>query len=191
MSDKIKQKAQAVLFGLTVPQEVQESNSAMFKVEFGVVHHNCPTNQVSRAFPEVRFTSPGGFLVKPNVVEEVLVVNGATDEIVEAVLQFLGSTRGYDEYELLERTADRAFIRWRASCTPDKFCSQMVEKNRCFQIGMEVQHEGLEQWQVGCHTRAQAEQLLKDLEQLGDVRYGRIVDCSWEELVDASDGCRG
>ena len=43
----------------------------MFKVEFGMIHENCPTNQMSRALPHVRFISPGGFELEGSVVEEV------------------------------------------------------------------------------------------------------------------------
>ena len=155
----------------------------MFKVEFGIVHHNCPTNQLSRNFPDVHFTSPGGFIVSPGLVEEVLIIDDANDETVEAVMHYLNTTPGYDECEPLERTADRAFIRWRASCTPEAFCSQVVEKNRAFKIGNEVQHEGLERWTVACYTRRQAEQLLEDLKALGEVKIARITETSWVDVL--------
>ena len=156
----------------------------MFKLEFGIVHHNCPTNRLSRNFPDVHFTSPGGFILRPGLIEEVLIVDDATDETVEAVMKYLDTTEGYGEFELLERTADRAFIRWRASCTPEAFCSQVVEKNRAFKIGNEVQHGGLERWTVACYSRSQAEQVLEGLKALGEVKVARITETSWAEVLD-------
>ena len=61
----------------------------------------------------------------------------------------------------------------------------MVEKNRGFKIGMETQHDGLERWTVGCMTREHAEQLLKDLAQLGEVKVGTITETTWERVFDA------
>jgi len=155
----------------------------VYKLEFRLVHHNCPTNQLARYFPRVHFTSPGGFIVEPGIVEEVLVIDNATDEIVDAVMYFLDTTPGYDEFELLERTSDRAFIRWRASCVPNTFCSQVVEKNRAFKIGNEVQHEGLECWTVACFTREQAEQLVEDLEKIAEVKLCKITEGSWASVI--------
>ena len=61
---------------------------------------------------------------------------------------------------------------------------QIVEKNHGFKIRMETQHEGLERWTVACMTWAQAEQLLEDLQQLGDVHAGTIMEISWEHVFD-------
>ena len=156
----------------------------MFKVEFALVHNNCPTNQMSRALPHIRFISPGGFVVGDGMVEEVAAVHKPSDADVQAVLDYLGSTPGYEEFEVLERTPQWAFIRWMAACSPQGFCSQIVEKNRGFKIGMEIQHGGLERWTVACMTRAQAGQLLEDLQQLGDVQSGTITETTWEHVFD-------
>ena len=156
----------------------------MFKVEFGIIHNNCPTNRMSRALPHIRFVSPGGFELAGSMVEEVAAIYDPSQEDVEAVLSYLGNTAGYDEFELLERTPRWAFIRWRATCSAQGFCSQVVEKNRCFKIGMETQHDGLEQWTVGCATRRQAESLLEELRQLGKIKFGRITETTWEHVFD-------
>ncbi len=157
----------------------------MYKVDFAVVHHNCPTNRMSRALPHIRFISPGGFVVADSMVEEVAAIHRPSDEDIAAVTAYLDSTDGYEEYEVLERTDDWAFIRWKATCSPKGFCSQVVEKNRGFKIGMETQHDGLERWTVGCMTREHAEQLLKDLAQLGEVKVGTITETTWERVFDA------
>ena len=156
----------------------------MFKVAFAIVHDRCPTNRMSRALPHIRFISPGGFVVGEGRVEEVAAVHRPSDQDVQAVLDYLAGTPGYDEFELLERTPQWAFIRWKAACAPQGFCSQVVEKNRGFKIGMETQHEGLERWTVACITREHAEQLLADLRQLGEVRVGTITETSWEHVFD-------
>ena len=156
----------------------------MFKVQFGMIHNNCPTNQMSRALPHIRFVSPGGFELNQSVVEEVAALHNPSDDDVEAVLAYLGNTPGYNEFELLERTPQWAFIRWRATCSPQGFCSQVVDRNRCFKIGMETQHHGLEQWTVGCATRQQAEQLLADLRELGEVQFESITETTWEHVFD-------
>ena len=156
----------------------------MFKVQFGMIHNNCPTNQMSRALPHIRFVSPGGFELNQSVVEEVAALHNPSDDDVEAVLAYLSNTPGYNEFELLERTPQWAFIRWRATCSPQGFCSQVVDRNRCFKIGMETQHHGLEQWTVGCATRQQAAQLLADLSELGEVQFESITETTWEHVFD-------
>jgi hypothetical protein len=155
----------------------------MFKLEFGIIHNNCPTNQLSRHFPDTHFTSPGGFIIRPGLVEEVLVIDDANDKVVDSVIHFLNNTPGYEECELLERTLDRAFIRWQASCSPKAFCSQVVDKNRAFKIGNEVQYEGLERWTVACFTRNQADQIIEDLKDLGEVKIAEITETSWDEVL--------
>jgi len=155
----------------------------MFKLEFGIIHHHCPSNQLSRQFPELRIINPGGFVLGPNLVEEIAVIDQATDESVADVLQYISETPKYVECELLERTAHRAFIRWRADCIPEEFCSQVVERNRGFKIGMEEQRGGLEHWMVGCYDRQQAEQLVEDLKAIGDVEYSRIHEESWQSAL--------
>ena len=156
----------------------------MIKVEVAMVLYLCPTYRMSLALPHVRFISPGGFVVGDEMVEEVAAVYHPSDEDVQAVLDYLGSTPGYEHFELLERTPKWAFIRWRAVCSSKGFCSQVVEKNLGFKIGMEIQHEGLERWTVGCATRGDAEQLLEDLHQLGDVKVAQITETTWERVFD-------
>ena len=107
-----------------------------------------------------------------------------SDADVQAVLDYLGSTPAYVDFEVLERAPQWVFIRWKAKCSPQGFCSQIVAQNRGFKIGMETQHEGLERWSVACMTRPQAEQLLEDLQQLGDVHAGTITETSWEHFFD-------
>jgi len=46
----------------------------MFQVEFGVAHRGCLVNELSRAFPDVRFICPGGF-VAGSSAEEVIVLD--------------------------------------------------------------------------------------------------------------------
>ena len=59
----------------------------------------------------------------------------------------------------------------------------MVANNQGFRIGMEIQQGGVEKWKVGCFERANAEQMLKDLAKLGEIKSQSISEVSWQELL--------
>ena len=100
------------------------------------------------------------------------------------MLAFLNASPSIAESELLERTPDHAYVHLLSQTAPGAgYCSQVVEKNRCFRLGYEIQMDGVEQWQVGCAERSQAEGLLRDLPALGELKYGRITEASWSDLV--------
>ena len=44
----------------------------MFRLKFGIVHRGCLVNEISRALPDLRLICPGGFILGPNTVEEVI-----------------------------------------------------------------------------------------------------------------------
>ena len=156
----------------------------MFKVEFGVVHRGCLVNQLSRAVPSVRFICPGGFILGPTSAEEILVLDNPIQQELEAVLDHLERDSGIAECSLLERSGDKAFVRILTSASPGEgYCSEVVANNRGFRIGMEIQQGGLEKWKVGCFERANAEQLLKDLARLGEIKSQSISEVSWQELL--------
>ena len=157
----------------------------MFQVEFGIVHRDCLVNEMSRAYPQLRFVCPGGFIVDDSWAEEIIVMDRPGDQDVEMVLAHLQGTSGIDEVELLERTVEKAFIRIVVSKLPKTFCSQAVYRNRCFPIGNELQEGGVEKWTVGCVSREQGEQLLKELTTLGDLTYQSITEVGWQALLDA------
>ena len=156
----------------------------MFRVEFGIVHHGCPTNQLTRQFPQFRFINPGGFVLGPSTVEEIMALVEPSEQDIRDLLDYTAGEETYEVCELIERSLDKAFFRMRANCVPREFCSEVVEKNHGFKIGMETQGDGLERWTVGCLRRDQAEQILKDLEAVGEVKVGRITETSWQELLD-------
>ncbi len=158
----------------------------MVKVEFGIVHEDCSMNELSRALPEVRFICPGGFVIGPSLVEEVIVIDQAGDKAIKAVMNELDQMAAIEEAELLEHAGGKAFIRV-LTATPDTgFCSETVERNRCFRIGMEIQHEGIEHWKVGCVRASDAQQLVEDLPTLGEVKYHSVSQVSWQMLLDAN-----
>jgi hypothetical protein len=156
----------------------------MFVIKFGIVHEGCLVNELSRAFPKIKFICPGGFILGPSRVEELLAVDRPSDAEVQAIIHHFQNVPGVDQVQLLERTADKAFIYFKASRVPKRFCSQAVEKNRCFKIGLETQHQGLERWTVGCSERKDAEQLLKDLAELGTLVDNSISETSWQMLLE-------
>ena len=156
----------------------------MFKVEFGVVHRGCLVNQLSRAVPSVRFICPGGFILGPTSAEEILVLDKPSDQELQAVLEHLEQAAGIAESQLLERLVNKAFVRILTSASPEKgYCSEVVAKNHGFRIGMEIQEGGVEKWKVGCFERGHAEQLLKDLALLGEMKAQSIREVSWQELL--------
>jgi len=159
----------------------------MFKVEVHIVHQGCLANEMSRAFPKLRFLCPGGFIADSSV-SELVALDSPGDEDVRAVMDFFAGRDEITEARVLERTADKAFIYYTSSRLPETFCSQVVQRNRCFPIGMEIQEAGLEKWTVGCVERSQAESLLKDLEALGPIRHADISETSWQELLTPAGG---
>ncbi|MSO21695.1 MAG: hypothetical protein EXQ58_00265 [Acidobacteria bacterium] len=121
----------------------------------------------------------------PSSAEEILVVDKPKEGEVQAVMGHLKATRGIAEAELLEQTVDKAFIRILASANPETgFCSEAVARQRGFRIGMEIQQGGVEQWEVGCFQRSQAEQILDELQTMGELKYSSIAEVSWQELIE-------
>lgn len=156
----------------------------MFKVEFGIVHYGCLVNELSEAVPAVRFICPGGFSLGPTSAEEIIVLDRPSGEELQRVMDHLQAAPGIEKAQLLEQSADKAFIRIVASTSPDHgYCSEAVSRNRGFRIGMEIQEGGVEQWKVGFFERAQAEQLLRDLAGMGELKFQSIADVSWQELL--------
>ena len=156
----------------------------MLMVEFGIVHDGCVVNEMSRALPDIRLISAGGFTLSPTGVDEVLAIESADDGDIATVVEHFQHTPGITHVDVLERTPDKAFVRIRATVDPPGgYCSQTVERNRCFKLGKETQHGGVERWKVGCYDRAQAERLVEDLKKLGELKYHKISEVSWEALV--------
>ena len=155
----------------------------MYKVKFAIVHKGCVVNELSRTFPKLRIICPGGFVTGPSSVEELVVLDKPCDKDVEEVMGFFGKLSEIDNVELLERTADKAFLYFRSQRLPKTFCSKVVETNSGFRIGMEIQEDGLEKWKVGCVTLSNAEQLLKDLRSLGELKDTSISQVPWQELL--------
>ena len=156
----------------------------MFQVEFSIVHTGCLVNELSQEFPEIRFICPGGFITGPSAVEELIILDEPNDDQVQSVLAHLEAMNEIESARLLEHTDNKAFIYFRSTRVPQAFCSQVVEKNRGFRIGFEVQQHGLETWRVACAERDHAEQLLKDLEPLGQLKAKSIKEVSWQTLLD-------
>ncbi len=155
----------------------------MYQVEFAIVHEGCVLNELSRTFPKLRIICPGGFVTGPSSVEELLVLDQPSDEDMEQVMGFFEKLTEIDHLELLERTADKAFIYFRSQRLPKTFCSKVVERNRGLRIGLEIQEDGLEKWKLACVTRSDAEQLLKDLQFLGELKHTSISQVPWQELL--------
>ena len=155
----------------------------MHKLEFGIVHRGCLVNEMSRALPDIRLICPGGFILGPNTVEEVIAIDRPEQDDIDRVFKLLEAKAGIAEAELLERTTDKAFIRILVSISPDTgFCSQAVARNRGFRIGMELQEGGVEKWTVGCIRRADAEKLVEELRTMGELTYQTIEEVSWQAL---------
>ena len=154
----------------------------MFRVEFSLVHRGCLVNEVSRAFPDIRFICPGGF-IEGSSAEEVIVLDNPDEDRVQQVMEYLEASPKVVETELLERTTDRAFVRFVTGSLPEAFCSKVVEKHHGFRLGMEIQEGGVEIWRVGCAKREQAEELLEELKSLGEVKQSSISETSWEEMM--------
>jgi hypothetical protein len=139
---------------------------------------------MSRALPSLKIVSAGGFILNPTQADEILIIENPTEEDVEDALSFLKNSGEIEVAKELERTEDKSFIRILTTAAPNTgYCSEVVAKNRCFNLNMEVQHNGVEQWLVGCLERSQADQLVEDLKKMGSLQYHRITESSWNDLI--------
>jgi len=155
----------------------------MYKLEFGIVHRGCIVNEMSGVLPAIRFLCPGGFLVSPTSVDEVLVLDNPSEQDIASVLDYLRSSPKIAESELLERLPHRAVIRMLTSTVSETSCSDAVAKHRCFLL--EEFHEGgVEQWKVGCRDRSQAEALVEELKTMGELKFHSISKVSWKALCE-------
>jgi hypothetical protein len=158
----------------------------MVKLEFGVVHEGCTVNELSRALPRIRFVCPGGFVLSKSSAEEIIVIDDADDDKIEAALEFLRESTAIAEASLIEKTKGKAFIRILTKTNPQTgFCSDAVSKNKGFKLGREIQFDGVESWAVGCFTVSDAESILAEIAKLGEIRYQKISESSWHELLEA------
>ena len=155
----------------------------MIKVEFWIEHEGCLVNELSRAFPEVKLLCPGGFVVSPSLVEEVIVADGASEDAVERVVEHLRGVDGIRSAEVVERNNGRSFIHITVTKVPEDFCSAVVRRNRCFPIGVEKQEAGQEKWVVGCLHREQADRMLEELGKLGNITHQKITEESWNAIL--------
>jgi len=73
----------------------------VYKLEFGIVHRGCLVNELSRAFPKIRLICPGGFILSPSSVEEVFVLDSATEQDLALVVDHLRKSPGITEVKVL------------------------------------------------------------------------------------------
>ncbi len=160
----------------------------MYRGECGVFHGDCVVNELSRAVPPVQIMCPGGFIINTQSADEVLALSRPTDAEIDAVLVFLETSASIAASSLLERTPEYTYVHLLFRIAPTtSYCSKVVEKNRYFRLGYEMQINGVEQWQVGCSEQPQSERLLRDLPSLGGFKYGRITKTSWGDLITFSN----
>lgn len=160
----------------------------MFLLEFGLVHKGCIANELSRAVPNVRMIAVGGFVLENRGADEIIALDNPTETDIESAMEFLRSSAIIEQVSVIERSPERAFIHLRSTTGPEVgYCSEVVERNRCHKIGLEIQHEGVERWRVRCTDRSYAEALAEDLKGMGDLKYHKISQQgSWEELIAGS-----
>jgi hypothetical protein len=158
----------------------------MVRLEFGVVHDGCTVNELSRALPDIRFICPGGFVLSESSAEEIIVIDEADDNKIEATLAFLHASEAIAQASLIERTRGKAFIRILTQTNPESgFCSDAVSKHKGFKLGHEIQFGGVECWAVGCFLVADAANILRDIAAMGEIKHQRISESTWHELLEA------
>ena len=158
----------------------------LHKLEFGIAHRGCVVNQMSKALPNVRFVCPGGFILPDGYADEILSLDRPSDADVVAVIDWLKGSSAIEELEMVERTDTSAVISILAKAEPPEgYCSQAVERNRCFRIGYEIQQGGVEQWIVGAEKLQYVESLVEDLKTMGDLKFSNVTQASWNELTRA------
>jgi len=155
----------------------------MYKVEFSIVGQDSPINSLSKAFPNLKIVSLGGFDLDETSAEQFAAIRPHDANELKAVLEYLATAPGFEGFELLEQTDDQAFLRWQAACAPENFNSRIVQENQCFKIGMEALQNGKEKWTVGCTTEEQAQRLLDELGELGELTSSEISEDSWQLVL--------
>ncbi|MDP6450663.1 MAG: hypothetical protein QF773_07595 [Lentisphaeria bacterium] len=155
----------------------------MYKVQFSIVGQDSPINSLSKAFPSLEIVSLGGFDLDETSAEQFAAIRPDDADELKAVLEYLATAPGFEGFELLEQTDDQAFLRWQAACAPENFNSRVVQENQCFKIGMEELQNGEEKWTVGCTTEEQAQRLLDELGELGELTSSEISEDSWQLVL--------
>lgn len=156
----------------------------MIKLKFGVVHKDCLVNELSREFSRLKIVCPGGFQTGKKSVEEIIALATKDKRKVKTVIDYLKSRQCVSKVALLKRTGRFTFLLFTTKSIPTTgFVSTAVTKNRCFRLAPEVQEGGIEKWVVGCVSRDCVKQLKTDLAQLGELKYAKVSNVSYSELI--------
>ena len=140
----------------------------MFLLEFGLVHDGCIVNQLSRFMPQVCIVAVGGFVLSNGGADEIIALDCPSESEVESVLEFLRKSQMIDKVKLIENSVHHVFIHLISNSAPKVgYCSETVSRNLCHKVGFEIQHEGVEQWQVMFTNVSYFETLIEDIKEMG------------------------
>lgn len=157
----------------------------MFLLEFGLIHDGCIVNQLSRFIPRVRIVAVGGFVLSNGGANEIIALDCPVESEVESALEFLRKSQMIDSVSVVENSDHRVFIHLISNSAPEVgYCSETVNRNLCHKVGLEIQHEGVEQWKVMSTEVSYFETLIGDLKKMGDLKYHKVSrEVSWEDLI--------
>jgi len=162
---------------------------SMYTLEFGIVHQDCVVNELSRKYPSVKIVCLGGIVLDPNLsgghtAEEILSIESSNETEILDSIQFLKEHDQIAEISIIEKTTGKTIVRLLASAVPvTGYCSEVVRKNRCYPLGLEIQKGGIEQWLVGSYESSQLDSLLKQLSNMGEIKYKKMSKSNWSDLV--------
>ena len=162
---------------------------SMYTLEFGIVHQDCVVNELSRKYPSVKIVCLGGIVLDPNLsgghtAEEILSIESSNETEILDSIQFLKEHDQIAEISIIEKTTGKTIVRLLASAVPvTGYCSEVVRKNRCYPLGLEIQKGGIERWVVGSYESSQLDSLLEQLSKMGEIKYKNISESNWSALV--------
>ena len=162
---------------------------SMHTLEFGIIHHDCVVNELSRKYPNVKIVCLGGIVLDPHIsdghtAEEILSIESSNQTEILDSIRFLKQHDQISEISIIEKTNGKSIVRLLASAVPvTGYCSEAVRKNRCYPLGLEIQMGGVEQWVVGSYESSQLDSLLEQLSEMGEIKYKNISKSNWSALV--------
>ena len=161
----------------------------IYTLEFGIVHQDCVVNELSRKYPNVKIVCLGGIVLDSDLsggytAEEILSIESSNETEILDSIRFLKEHNQIAEISIVEEATGKTIVRLLASAVPvSGYCSEVVRKNRCYPLGLEIQKGGVEQWLVGSYESSQLDSLIKELSNMGEIKYKNVSKTNWSNLV--------
>lgn len=148
----------------------------MIKAKISMDHYKCWACELTKKFEGTFFLQNTTSLEK-NVASDIVYI-GADGSNQEAIMNFLKSHPHMSSIEVLEKSEDHLFLL--IVTAGNETMIERVNKNRCFNIGPTVLHDGREIFNIVTQNKENLQRLLDDLEKIGEVRLISVVPFTFE-----------